>query len=365
MYVCLFNMSKNKRDATAPAKGYEYQLCYLMQLIVSKINDESYSFVYEGNEDIDVYKNNIIDTLIQIKYHSTSGNKCINENLDINGGLGKVYKNFVKEYEKLNNISQIIYSITNEHNCKLITSPKNYESYILNKKDIYEILKDKKGFTDNDDILQHFCRIVVFEFIPDKSINCIIEEVSKNIESTYFYTKMNNTLKAQYKTEYLLSLLHKYIRKNIFSSTKKKIQIKNIVDTIKDDILKNYNEDTLISEIILLLNSDAGSPIISFLINRLVTACILDNNLVNEYKLLKLRKIEMVTLHKLQSDIHKKSIFLFNKLLNDSNETLTPSETKKISHSIANILNSKGYTTNINPVLKTYFNKMSLKSTIV
>jgi hypothetical protein len=37
---------------------------------------------------IDVYKNDILDTLIQVKYHSF--NNSVNEKLDKDGGLTKV-----------------------------------------------------------------------------------------------------------------------------------------------------------------------------------------------------------------------------------------------------------------------------------
>jgi hypothetical protein len=60
----------NNRDATASAKGYDYQFCYFMYLIVKHYNDETYSFEYEGNEDIDIYINNVLHTLVQVKYHS-------------------------------------------------------------------------------------------------------------------------------------------------------------------------------------------------------------------------------------------------------------------------------------------------------
>jgi hypothetical protein len=176
-----------------------------------------------------------------------------------------------------------------------------------------------------------------------------MDETSKCIESTYLYTKMNNTLKAQYKTEYLLSILHKYIRNIIYSNEKKRIYIKNIMDDMKDDVSKNYNEDTLMNEIILLLNvNNSLSPI---LINRIVDVCILDDNLVNEYKLLKLKRIGTETLQKLQLDIHKKSISILHKLVNEKGKILSLSEIKEITHSIANILNSKNYTKNIlNPI---------------
>jgi hypothetical protein len=351
-------MSKNLRDATASAKGYDYQMCYLMYLIVSNINNASYSFIYEGNEDIDVYINDRLHTLIQVKYHSSLENS-VNEKLDTDGGLTKVYKNFVKKYQTLKSISQIKYSITNEEKCKLITSPKSYELCIKGEGNIYNILKDRKEYDEDNDILKHFCSLLKFEFISDKSVNLLIEEISKMIETTYFYTKMNTNLKAQYKTEYLLSLLHKYVRNIIYASTKHPLQIKNLVDSIHKDISNNYTEDMLINEIILLLNSNK-SPISPLLTNRIVDVCIADKNLVNEYKLLKLNIENSETLQRLQSDIHKKSISLFNQLLNDRGESLNSIEKKKITHSIAHILNSKHYTSNMNKRLKEYYSKVSI-----
>lgn len=45
----------NKRDATPSIKGFDYQFYYLVNLIIMNINDDSYSLIYEGNEDIDIY----------------------------------------------------------------------------------------------------------------------------------------------------------------------------------------------------------------------------------------------------------------------------------------------------------------------
>lgn len=87
-------MARNPRDATSSAKGYDYQLCYLMRLIAIHYKDDEYSFQYEGEEDIDIYSDDKLITPIQVKYHSTPNSKNPNEKLDKDGGLTKVFKIF-------------------------------------------------------------------------------------------------------------------------------------------------------------------------------------------------------------------------------------------------------------------------------
>jgi hypothetical protein len=356
----------NKRDATASAKGYDYQFCYLMNLIVSHYNDETYSFEYEGNEDIDIHINNNLHTLIQVKYHSKLDNLNENEILTKNGGLTKVYNYFLENYEKLQNITKIKYSITNEKDCKLITSPKIYEEYIKSNKNIYDILKDRSEFNENDSILKHFCNILEFDFIPDKSIADIIDDIRILINASYLYTKLNTNIKSEYKTEYILSLLHKNIRKYIYSQPKCIIQIKDIIENIKNQINNNYKEEILIDEIIELLNSQDITQISTLLKNRIINITINDTSLINKYKLLRLKTNNIDLLNTLKNNIHKESIILFSNLLSDKNENLSQKEIKRISHSISHILNSSQFTTKMNTKLKKYFKKCaSLKCSAV
>jgi hypothetical protein len=132
----------NNRDAISSIKGYDYQFFYFIYLILLNIDNDNYSFIYEGNEDIDVYIDDKLHSIIQIKYHNTINNINNNEILTNDGGLTKVYLNFFENYELLKNISKILYSITNEPLCILKTSPINYKKYIENN--IYKILKNRK-----------------------------------------------------------------------------------------------------------------------------------------------------------------------------------------------------------------------------
>ena len=132
----VFKILKNKRDAIPSIKGYDYQFFYFINLILLNIDNDNYSFIYEGNEDIDMYIDDKLYSIIQIKYHN-SINNTINENLTDKGGLKKVLLNFIEKYQKLKNISNIFYSITNEPECILKISPVNYKKYIENDKKIY------------------------------------------------------------------------------------------------------------------------------------------------------------------------------------------------------------------------------------
>jgi hypothetical protein len=206
-----------------------------------------------------------------------------------------VYIYFLENYETLKNITKIKYSITNEEKCNLITSPKEYEAYIKNNNNLYTILKDRKEFFDidtiiehrikckdtntilkhrkecneSDAILKHFCDILEFEFIPDKSINDIINDITKLIETSYLHTKLNTNIKSDYKTEYILSLLHRHIRSLIYSQNKVIIKIKEFCDKIHNEITNNYKEAILIDEIVELLNLQDISPVSTLLKNRI------------------------------------------------------------------------------------------------
>jgi len=342
---------KNKRDATSSIKGYDYQFYYFINLILLNIDNDNYSFIYEGNEDIDMYIDDKLYSIIQIKYHNSINNN-INENLTDKGGLIKILSNFIEKYQKLQNISKIIYSITNEPLCILKTSPINYKKYIENNtNNIYELLEKKPNF-DNFK-LNHFCSLLKIEFIKNKTINILIEEISLLIEKSYLFTKLNNSIKIEYKKEYILSLLHKYIKTNIYNKYKKRLKIYELKKNINDDINNNYNEEYLINEIINMLNS-SNSPI---LIERFVNICINDYNLINKYKLLKLKINDINLLQKIQNNIYDNSYKLYSNLLNDNTEKIIIYEKSKIGHNLANLLNKNKYTINFNLILKKYYEK--------
>ena len=334
----------NKRDATPSIKGFDYQSYYLVNLIIMNINDDSYSLIYEGNEDIDIYINNNLHTIIQIKYHSNLS-KNTNETLK---GLDKVLKNFINNYNELKDISKIIYSITCDNESELITSPKKYKNYILDNKNIYDLLFNHYENYDKN-ILLHFCNILQFEFIKDKPITLLIDDILNEIEKNYFNTKLNTTLIIQYKKFYIFSLIIEYINNIIYSNEKNKIIIKEIKNYINIQITKEYSENILLDELILLLNKNK-EIITEVFINKIIE----NIDLINEYKLLKLINIYIENIKK---DIHNKTLNLFNKLLNDNTNNLTFKEIKNISHNISNILNSKNNTKNLHIILKEYLNK--------
>jgi len=349
----------NNRDAISSIKGYDYQFFYFIYLILLNIDNDNYSFIYEGNEDIDIYIDDKLHSIIQIKYHNTINNTNNNEILTYDGGLTKVYLNFFQNYELLKNISKILYSITNEPLCILKTSPINYKKFIENNENnIYEILKYRKEYNNNDFILNHFCSLLKFEFIQDKTINILIKEISNEIEKSYLYTKLNNSIKIEYKKEYILSLLDKYIRINIYNQNKIPLKINELKKNIDNHIKNNYKEEYLINEIINMLNSN-NSEILK---ERIINICIDDNNLINEYNLLKLKINNIDLLQKLQNDIYIKSLNLYNQLLNDDNEKLTIYNKCNIGHNIANILNKTKYTIKMNIILKNYYKKKFTKN---
>jgi hypothetical protein len=351
------NNNNNNRDAISSIKGYDYQFFYFMNMILSNIDNDNVSFIYEGNEDIDLYIDDKLNSLIQVKYHNTENNINDNEILTIKGGLFKVFLYFRKNYEKLKNISKIIYSITNEPGCILKTSPKNYKNYILNNdNNIYDILKERKEYTKNDFKLNHFCTLLSFEFIQNKTINNLIDDILIKIENTFLYTKLNNSIKIDYKKEYILSLLDKYIRNIIYNNTKSQLKINKLKTNINNDINNNYTEEQLIDEIINMLNLNK-SIILPILTERIVNLCINNNNLIIEYKLLKLNINDISLLEKLKNDIYDKSIALYNTLINDRLIILSIQEKKKIGHNIANILNVKKYTITMNSILQKYYTK--------
>jgi hypothetical protein len=212
----------------------------------------------------------------------------------------------------------------------------------------------EKQFNFDNFKLNHFCSLLKIEFIKDKTINILIEEISLLIEKSYLFTKLNNSIKIEFKKEYILSLLHKYIRNNIYNKHKKQLKIYELKKIINDNINNNYNEEYLINEIISMLNSN-NSPILT---ERFINICIKDNNnLINKYKLLKLKINDINLLQKLQNDIYDNSYKLYSKFLNDNTEKITIYEKNKIGHNLANILNKKNYTIKMNTILKKYYEK--------
>jgi hypothetical protein len=100
------------RNATDSMKGYIHQL---HESIICLLKEGVNNVKLEGLEDIDYIWGDNKKVLIQVKYHKDTISD--NENLGCTSGFYKVYKSFILNYEKYNNVSSIIYSCFCENYC--------------------------------------------------------------------------------------------------------------------------------------------------------------------------------------------------------------------------------------------------------
>lgn len=96
-------MNHTNCDATKSMKGYYHQF---HETILYLINENINEIKLEGLEDIDLLYNDG-SVLIQIKYHNKT--KSNNEHFGKDSGFFKVYKSFILNNDKYNNINEIIY----------------------------------------------------------------------------------------------------------------------------------------------------------------------------------------------------------------------------------------------------------------
>jgi hypothetical protein len=358
------NNNPNK-DATSSFAGYEYQFLYYIELIIDNINNNvnNISFNYEGIEDINIYIDDILNKSIQIKYHfkkesNDSSNQILNPNNK--SGFYKVFENFVNNYDKMKNIDKIIYSISTNIDVELKTSPKIFKNIIENNdiEELKDIINTKyPKYIEDKDIYLSFINKIEFEYIKDKQINDILNNIYIKIENSYFNDCLNKDIKIAYKTQYLFSLLTNFIISIIFNKeniNNKIIKISDIISYIKTNIKKDYNENILIDEIINMIsfnNSNNQNDINLLLINKLTDELINSKDLENLYKLLN-KSINNKSLYKdLQYKIHNVSINIYTYLLN-KNKIKNNKDIKTISNSISKILNNRRNTQKIHEEFK-------------
>jgi hypothetical protein len=123
------------RNATDSMKGYIHQL---HESIICLLKEGVNNVKLEGLEDIDYIWGDNKKVLIQVKYHKDTISD--NENLGCTSGFYKVYKSFILNYEKYNNVSSIIYSCFCEGNFK------GKKEFKLNRNDFIKYLRDNKIF---------------------------------------------------------------------------------------------------------------------------------------------------------------------------------------------------------------------------
>lgn len=117
--------NENKRDATPSCKGYIDQLIRTINYIHEYNNLHEIKF--EGLEDVDLFINNKI-ICIQVKYHSL--NSKTKENLIVSGNFFKVFKSFIFNNQKYNNVEKIIYLIDS---AEVLLGTKDFIQFIDTK----------------------------------------------------------------------------------------------------------------------------------------------------------------------------------------------------------------------------------------
>lgn len=337
-------MKENDRCAINSARGYDFQLCYFIYMIANHFDKMSHSFVYEGEEDIDVYTNNSISEIIQVKHKTTTP-----EDLGKDSGLFKVFDNFRNKYDRLCHIKLVRYFIAYDKGYNLVETKDAYKQFILHKKgDIYIILNENSHFNVDRDILKTFCDKLTIEYMPNKSVSDIENDIASIVEtSNYFNTKLSTNINIQFKTEYIMSLLHHFVRDKVYN--KLPVTISDVNDYIKTKISQDYTEEKLFDEIIEIIKINTNTAVNCFFIRRLIKQV----DLVKRYKLLEVSNIDNETQMILRKNIHADSIHKYSELLLKCNE-MSNTEMSNISTSISALLRKGKSTKHIHPVLEKY-----------
>jgi hypothetical protein len=277
------------RVATDPMNGYIYQRYYSIYKFCENHEDYEY-FLEEGNEDIDMIKNNKNKTVIQIKYHRTD----VKESLTKDSGLFKVIKSDenIKDNDIIDIIEYISYISTGETYNEHVLKAFNLAKYInLGKYTLLLLTKLKKNssektdvdintellLNDNElekifnidkDVLNHqqakffldinFCNKYFSKFIlnnglsPDK-LKEIINKKLYNMYPNFIGNESDGFHKIKIKL--LFNEIFNLFNENMFSHPEKNDKTKRLLKSsaIKnklDDIINTFNITNLTKELI-------------------------------------------------------------------------------------------------------------------
>lgn len=248
-------------NASHSLKGYTYEIFLIIKYILTD-NMIKELILETGNEDIDIiYDNNKICN--QIKYYTSDKT---DEHMGILGGFFTVYKRFVLNREKYDNVSEILYSVYWENNMKctkcmfhtdkLKEELRNmyYETYIS------EIQKNSNLPRD------------IIEKNTDEFINLINIKHYENIKFEYNYflkliknsTYFNN-INLTFKCEFIMSKLLKHIFDTLYNQKDVRLDVANIVNTIKNDISTDISVNTILSDLLSVCNTQSDSNIVKYI----------------------------------------------------------------------------------------------------
>ena len=375
-------MAHQSRDAISAIKGYEYQWYFFIKMLIDKYNDSNYSFIYEDDEDIGIYKNNNLIELVQVKHHSSSKSSCEKT------GLIKVYNSFKSNYksDKYTSLEKIRYIVSYE--CKDSKLSPLSLTNCTNKDITFDTLK-KLGwktytksnvFDINDDSFEPFCKKLVVQQINSSSIISLTDEILNEIvSSNYFDTNLRGEI-IEYKKHYLYSLLMYTIKSQIFTSegSKPHITLSTVVKSINDKYLKHgYTSEDLVKSLKDLLEDECKHHINKFKDNESVkilkyTKTYNIYEIVSSihwpymYNLLTIENIPDAyiehhkrALIKVRSNICKESLKLLSEMIIDSDESIENSdELYKIIRYLKTLTdNRKNKVKRINKIIYNYYIK--------
>lgn len=278
----------NNRDATKSLKGYIYQLHeFILYLLESDIKE----IKLEGLEDIDYLTTNNNKILIQLKYHNSKNNNNSDENFGKESGFYKVYKSFILNYTKYENIKLIIYRCVCEDELngtkELKYKKEEFQKFIKNKK-----LEQFKKYLEEDNKIN--IENIEINRISEEFIKLISSEVIENykFDIKEFYNKILNNKKfniqnqeAVYIKEYIFQKIYTYVMENLFENNNNKIIISNLIKYINEELNKNINIENIFQDfkILLLKNNNIDESIINNIMinNKQIIEEISNNNLFN------------------------------------------------------------------------------------
>ncbi|GGC79217.1 ABC-three component system protein [Enterococcus wangshanyuanii] len=240
-----------KNDASASWHGFEYQGKVTLYQVLKRINDlleegkseeiSRYSFLVEGEEDFDIYEDNDLIELNQVKAQYTKKN--------VSGYMEAILKLYARSSAKKNETVELVFHSVVEivdwgekfENRYEIELQKMKEKYNENKltdaeKDIYLYMKN----IPYNKVQQKICRQEyesgnkIIYYCPSDTIEELIEkEINKNFELNHREEKVGDSEK--YKIQ-LFFFMGDHIRLRASKNIKqKKISFQEIQECLNND----------------------------------------------------------------------------------------------------------------------------------
>ena len=225
-----------ERDATSSAMGYDYQFWYAFNCLVDKIMDKEnykYEIGYEDYEDISIYYDGKLDTVIQVKYHGIADEPL--QSVYENSGFYKVVKAFYNNFSHLKDVNRIIYSVSSAPSVNIKYSPCSFKECMIGKKNISDLMSTHSYYTNEIDKLKIFCEKVVLEEKVEIKITDVINQICENISMNYLNTYIKDT-DYRFKTQYILYWINNYMRDVFFNKDKKPIKIQTLLNKLNEHL---------------------------------------------------------------------------------------------------------------------------------